>query len=229
MKRKNFVGLLIIAIGILILLDRLEIVDGDILSRYWPMIIIAIGIINLFDKYSSNLIATIFILVGCMFQLRELELEIFRDIRIGEFIFPVIVIIVGLSFIFPKKKIFDRKLNNKKVVSSDTLDSICFFSAADIVNQSSNFQGGDLVTAFGGIDADLKNSNILGTDSIVINAYAIFGGIDIIVPDDWKVEVRGLPLFGGWSNKTRKYDNHDKNKVLIVKALVLFGGLEVKY
>ncbi|GKX30657.1 hypothetical protein SH1V18_31370 [Vallitalea longa] len=223
MKRRNLLGILIIAIGIIILLGRLDIIESDnIFSTYWPIIIIAIGLVNLFDKYGSKTLATILIIVGVVFQLKELELEILEDVPIGEFIFPAIVIIVGLYFIIPKKK-----GSRKKISSLDSLDSICLFSGYDIVNDSRNFQGGNLVTAFGGIDIDLTHANISESKPVIIDTFVAFGGIDIKVPNDWKVEIKGLPLFGGWENETKR--DIDTNKVLVIKCVIMFGGLDVNY
>lgn len=223
MKRRNLLGVLIIAIGIIILLGRLGYIESDyIFGTYWPIIIIAIGLVNLSDKYGSKSLAAIIIIVGVIFQLKELDLEILRDVRIGEFIFPAIIIIVGLYFVIPKKK-----GNRTKISSLDSLDSICLFSGYDIVNDSRDFQGGNVVAAFGGIDIDLTHANITESKPVIIDAFVAFGGIDIKVPNDWKVEIKGVPLFGGWDNETER--DMDSNKVLVVKCFIMFGGLDVNY
>ncbi|WP_273326707.1 LiaF transmembrane domain-containing protein [Vallitalea guaymasensis] len=224
MKKRNLLGILIIAIGVVILLGRLDIIDSEnIFGTYWPLILIAIGLVNLFDKYGSKTLASVLIIVGVIFQLKELNLKILEGINIGEFIFPAIVIIVGAWLIIPKKK-----RSNKKIYSDNIIDTFCLFSGSDIINDSTDFQGGNLGTAFGGIDVDLRNANITGNEPIIIDAFVAFGGIDIKVPMDWKVEIKGFPLFGGWDNKTKR-EMADSNKVLIVKSFVLFGGLGVEY
>ncbi|GMQ64471.1 LiaF transmembrane domain-containing protein [Vallitalea maricola] len=223
MKKRNLLGILIIAIGVVILLGRLDIIDSEnIFGTYWPLILIAIGLVNLFDKYGSKTLASVFIFVGVIFQLKELNIEILEGINIGEFIFPAVVIIVGAWLIIPKKK------RSNKIYSDNILDTFCLFSGSDIINDSTDFQGGNLGTAFGGIDVDLRNSNITENEPIIIDAFVAFGGIDIKVPMDWKVEIKGIPLFGGWGNKTKR-EMVNTNKVLIVKCFILFGGLDVKY
>ncbi|MCT4686649.1 LiaF transmembrane domain-containing protein [Vallitalea sp.] len=224
MKKRNLLGILIIAIGVVILLGRLDIVDSDnIFGIYWPLILIVIGFVNLFDKYGSKTLAYVLIIVGVFFQLKELDLEILEGINISEFIFPVVVIIVGAWLIIPKKK-----HSNKRVYSDNILDTFCLFSGSDIINDSIDFQGGNLGAVFGGIDVDLRNANITENEPIIIDAFVAFGGIDIKVPMDWKVEIKGVPLFGGWGNKTKR-EMVNTNKVLIVKCFILFGGLDVKY
>ncbi|GMQ60554.1 DUF5668 domain-containing protein [Vallitalea sediminicola] len=224
MKKRNLLGILIIAVGIIILLGRLEIIDSDsIFGTYWPIILIIIGLVNLFDKYGSKTLASVLIVAGVVFQLKELNLDILEGINIGQFILPAAVIIAGAWLIIPKKK-----GNNRKVYSDNIVENFCLFSGSDILNDSSDFQGGNLGTAFGGIDVDLRNANIIGDEPVIIDAFVAFGGIDIKVPMDWKVEVKGIPLFGGWGNKTKR-EEINTNKVLIVKCLILFGGLDIKY
>lgn len=224
MKKRNLLGILIIAVGVIILLGRLEIIDSDsIFGTYWPLILITIGLVNLFDKYGSKTLASVLIIVGVIFQLKELHFDILEDINIGQFILPAAVIIVGAWLIIPK-----RRGNNRKIYSDNIVENFCLFSGSDILNDSSDFQGGNLGTAFGGIDVDLRNANIIGDEPVIIDVFVAFGGIDIKVPMDWKVEVKGIPLFGGWGNKTKR-EKVNTNKVLIVKCLILFGGLDVKY
>mgnify|MGYP000545247364 CR=1 FL=1 len=50
----------------------------------------------------------------------------------------------------------------------------------------------------------------------------------MFVPSNWRVQVTGVPVFGGWSNKTNKVEVDDNNPVLKINCLVLFGGMEVK-
>ncbi|MCT4541914.1 MAG: cell wall-active antibiotics response protein [Vallitalea sp.] len=224
MKKRSFFGMFIILIGILLLLDQLNVVDSDdIFSTYWPVILIVIGLVNLLDKYSSKLFAAILLVAGIIFQLDELDIEVLQYIDASEFIISIIVILIGLWLIIPKTKKRDRN----HTMSQDSINSIALFSGSNIINDSNNFGGGNLMAAFGGIDVDLVNANIDSTEPIIIDTLIAFGGIDIKVPRDWKVEVKGIPLFGGWSNKTDRSNSY--NKVLLVKCFVMFGGLDIKY
>lgn len=55
----------------------------------------------------------------------------------------------------------------------------------------------------------------------------IFGGISVTVPQNVRVEVTGIPIFGGWENKTRQSID-DTLPVLKVNCLAAFGGVEIK-
>ena len=78
---------------------------------------------------------------------------------------------------------------------------------------------------FGGIKLDLRNATI--KDDVVINACSVFGGIDILVPDGYKVKVKSNSLFGGVSNNKRSKTT-EKSKTIFIDANCLFGGVTIK-
>ena len=76
------------------------------------------------------------------------------------------------------------------------------------------------------IKLDLRNSKI--KKDVVINASAIFGGIDIYVPDGVDVKIKSTSIFGGTSNKSKNEVN-EKSHTIYVNATCIFGGAEVKW
>lgn len=62
------------------------------------------------------------------------------------------------------------------------------------------FEGGNLIAIFGGVECDLKNAII--EKDCTIRAAAIFGGIDIVIPEGVNVMVSSISIFGGVSNLT---------------------------
>ena len=80
---------------------------------------------------------------------------------------------------------------------------------------------------FGGVEADLSAAT-LALDGAGIDATAVFGGIELLVPPGWRVEIRGLPIFGGWTDRTSSQPLPPGSPTLQIRALTAFGGLEVK-
>jgi hypothetical protein len=60
----------------------------------------------------------------------------------------------------------------------------------------------------------------------VVDVLTIGGASDIVVPRGWKVEMRGLPLFGSWNNVTESVTDGPE---LVVNATVVLGSLDVRY
>lgn len=219
-SKRTFIGIVIILIGVAFFLGTLGIIDADdIFGTYWPLILIFFGGIMLIDRSTRNSFGAVLVLLGIFYQLKMLG-WFFEGVDIWNLIWPAIIIIVGLWFLFPKRK---------HSYNIDTLNSTVLFSGANITNISQDFKGGELTAIFGGLDVDLRQTAISTNEPIVIDAFTAFGGIEIKVPEDWRVEMKGLPLFGGWDNKrSANKVGPDANKIVTVKCLILFGGIEIK-
>jgi hypothetical protein len=134
-------------------------------------------------------------------------------------IVPSLIIIAGVWLLFPRA--------HSKVVSRHYIRQTALFSGASIACDSEEFKGAELFAAFGGIDLDLRKA-VVGLDKPAkIDIFVAFGGIDLIVAEGCKVVITGIPLFGGWSNNTHK-NSHNGEADMVINALVLFGGLDVK-
>jgi hypothetical protein len=53
------------------------------------------------------------------------------------------------------------------------------------------------------------------------------GGIDVVVPPGWRVEVMGRSVMGGVANLTDPDVLADDAPVLLVDALAMMGGIEI--
>jgi len=82
---------------------------------------------------------------------------------------------------------------------------------------------------FGGINIDLREalSPAGGGRQVHVTANCVFGGIDLIVPDDVEVRLAGIAIFGGNTDK-RKSTPRPGSPVLVVDGLNLFGGVDVR-
>jgi hypothetical protein len=79
------------------------------------------------------------------------------------------------------------------------------------------------VAVFGGHDLDMTDAVFEGHE-VTIWAFAVFGGIDITVPEGVSVRNEGVGIFGGFA--ARGSDDPDPNApVVVVKGLALFGGV----
>ncbi len=79
---------------------------------------------------------------------------------------------------------------------------------------------------FGGIDLDLREA-ILEDREVTIYANAIFGGIDIIVPEGVAVRTSGAGIFGGFDG-VNDDGGEPGGPVIHVTGVAIFGGVDVK-
>ena len=226
-KTSNLIwGLLFILIGLSIGLNTLDIVSFNIFfDGWWALIIIIpclIGLINNEDK-TGDIIG---LLIGVAFLLNAQGIISF-DI-IWKLAAPLILVIIGLSIILEGNKDSKTNVVIKKINSNDNeKTSVCStFSSQNIKLNKEKINNLELNAIFGGIEYDLRNGVI--KEDIVINATAIFGGIDIIVPDDVNVKIKSTSIFGGASNKKQLMDDKEKKHTIYINASCVFGGVDIK-
>lgn len=218
-------GLAFIVVGVIIALNTMGIANINIFfNGWWTLFIIVPCFIGLFKNREKTgdiigLIIGVVLLLSCQ--------DILEFNTIWKLLFPSILIVIGLSFIF--KDAFNGKVSKeiKKLNSNKKSDLECAatFSSENINFNDEEFKGIDLTSVFGSIKCDLTKS-IIKSD-VIINAEAIFGGIEIIVPKNVEVKVKSTSIFGGTTNKTS--NNSGKNShVIYVNSTCLFGGIEIK-
>ena len=213
-------------IGLSIGLNTLDIVSFNILFvGWWTLIIIIpclIGLINNEDKIGD----IIGLLIGVALLLNAQG--IIRFDIIWKLSAPLILVIIGLSIILKGNKDSKTDAAIKKINSNDNeKTSVCStFSSQNIKLNKEKINNLELNAIFGGIEYDLRNGVI--KEDIVINATAIFGGIDIIVPDDVNVKIKSTSIFGGASNKKQLMDDKEKKHTIYINASCVFGGVDIK-
>lgn len=245
---RYFIGIILIVLGVGFLLDQANMVEfNDVISTYWPSIIILLGISGLFEKKSNKFWNLIIILIGVLLQLNRLGYLEYNAFRL---FWPIILILVGINIIFFSGKTYsyhsDKSYNDsnyydeksdesqshkgkKKWISNvsfeDEINHFIMLSGLESNNQSQQFKGGRLATILGGIELDLRAAKLYENE-VYIEANAFLGGIEIHVPSHWRVEVSGTPILGGMSNSTKP--NSDPGApVLRVRYLAILGGIEI--
>lgn len=102
------------------------------------------------------------------------------------------------------------------------------FSGFNVKNASQNFRGGNITAIFGGVVVDLREASILKEQEARIDVLIAFGGAEIFVPKGWNVIIKGIPIFGGWDNKTVNNNFDTNSPTLKINSFVMFGGFEVE-
>lgn len=218
-------GLVLIVVGGIFGLNALGITDINIFfDGWWTLFIIIpcfIGLITDNEKTGSiiGLIIGIALLLACQDYI-NFEL-------VWKLALPAILVIIGVSLIF--KDTINSKVNSEiKRINKESKDKgeyTATFSAQDVRFNNEEFNGAELTAVFGGVKCDLRGA-IINKD-VVINAEAVFGGVEIFVPNDVKIKVKSTPVFGGVSNKAIQSTNDD-SKIIYVNATSVFGGVEIK-
>jgi predicted membrane protein len=162
--------------------------------------------------------------VGAFF----LMLHIFRETVDINMFWPSIFIIIGVVFIFTRRKGWGG-VSTVTSVGDDYIDYVNIFSGGERQIASDNFKGGKITAIFGGIELDLTKAKLAPGKS-ELEIACIFGGATLIVPDEWFVTVEVTPVLGGFGDSRKLHPGRtvDPSKQLVIKGAVIFGGGEIK-
>ena len=101
------------------------------------------------------------------------------------------------------------------------------FSGVDQRISTQDFRRAQCTTVFGGCKIDLRDAQIQGEEAFV-DAYAIFGGVEIWVPETWELVKRDPTIFGSVSDRRRHIPSGPGAKTLILNGASVFGGVTVR-
>ena len=217
-------GLVLICIGVILGGNAVGLFNINIFfDGWWTLFIIIpclIGLIKDNEKTGSLIGLLVGILLLCASQ------DIIDFDLIMKLIFPIIIVAIGLSLVF--KNAFNREVNDKIKdinLKNNSEDGYCSTFSSQNIKFDEEFKGTKVDAIFGGIKLDLRDATI--KEDVVINATAVFGGIDIIVPDNVTIKIKSNSIFGGVDNKIKTKDTKKKYTIYI-NATCLFGGVDVK-
>ena len=227
MKKLNKIlwGIALIAIGGIFALNAFGVTDIQLFfDGWWTLFIIvpcSIGIFSDREKTGNiiGLVIGVFLLLCCQ---NVLGFDMLWKLAV-----PAIIVIIGLKLIFGA--VFGDKamklLESSKQNGENIKICCATFSGQDLNFDGEKFNGAELTAVFGGVKCDLRNAVI--EKDCAVTATAIFGGIDIFVPDYVNVKVNSNSIFGGVSDKNHRPTIQGAVTVYI-NATCMFGGVEIK-
>ena len=216
-------GMIFIAIGTILLLDRLGILYAQDVLRFWPVILILIGLCSLLNRecVGGQVGGAILTVLGAILLVDRLGYwhVHFRDL------WPLLLIAVGMLLLW--RAVEGRR--TPPAASTSGLDEWAIFGGVERRITAQDFEGGKALAIFGGVELDLTQAAMKGNQAIV-EANAIFGGIELRVPESWAVTLRGVGVFGGYGDQTRhpKPAAGPETKELVVRGGAVFGAVEVR-
>ena len=213
-KRNLFWGIVLIVVGILFLGRNMNWWNFSIFFEgWWTLFLIVPSIISLVRKESMG---TSFLILVLGVLLLLASQNVIEWSTIWKVFLPIIIMVVGLSIIFGNRKAKEKK------VRANAKEYVAIFSGVDeVINKIENdFK---MTAVFGGIELDMRDVTL--DSDLVIDCFTLFGGIDIRLPKDVKVEVNGLPIFGGVENKYR--NNHEAKATVYINHTTICGGVDL--
>jgi len=225
------VGLVIIAVGTILLLDRMGIINGREALGYWPLALLAFGLFRLIAPRGSRTWGLLLTIAGALLSLGPLGLVQFRF----QDLWPVLLIAVGVVMLWGsiqgRRAVggLSTAFGHRPGVSTANLDELAVFGGGERTIVTSDFRGGRIRAVFGGWEIDLTQA-AMQVGEAYIETKCVFGGVTLRVPESWDVTVRAAALLGGISDKTRhpRGEALSSAKRLTITGSAVFGGIEIK-
>jgi predicted membrane protein len=213
-------GLLVIFVGVLFTLDNLGMVDANAYLRYWPVGLIAVGLLKLWQSRAGSGVfaALVFIGAGVWLLLQAAQLV---TVALWD-LWPLLLVFFGASLVWHGLR---GRRERAGMGSAATISGLALLGGIHRGNNSRGFRGGDLTAVLGGCEIDLRQAAIDG--DAVLDVFAMWGGIEIRVPEDWSVSGRVVPILGGFEDKTRPSAGVTAHR-LVVRGFAIMGGIEIK-
>jgi hypothetical protein len=207
----------LIAVGALWLLDAANVLHASAtIDHWWPVAVIALGLAAAAAERRLSLGPVVLVVIGALLLVGQLDI-----VQLDQIVWPVIAIVAGVWLLI------NRGRSRTRDELSDRQDVMALLGAAETKNRSPHFRHANVSAVFGGATLDMRDARL--DPGATVDALALFGGVDVIVPPGWRVELGGLPIFGGYDDKTAgNGDVPADAPVLKVAATAIFGGVDVK-
>lgn len=205
-------GLLLLVVGALFLLRRYHDFDLGALLRLWPVALLVIGLVRLARANSAwragGALAWLgvggWLLLGNLGLLRASPLELW----------PLVFVLVGW-----------RVAATTRGTSGRRVRSMAFMGANEQRVNGASLETGEAVAVMGACVLDFSSAHTT-SGRLEIETLAFWGGIELIVPRGWAVEIQALPVLGGFEDKTEPLAATEAT--LVVRGIAVMGGVEIR-
>ncbi|EPA00234.1 hypothetical protein A33Q_0105 [Indibacter alkaliphilus LW1] len=246
------VGVILVLVGGVILLRTLGIWFPSWFTT-WPMILIAVGlIVSIKSNFKSGFGLFMIAFGGVFLLVKNFNLPF----NIFPYVIPVGLIALGIYLIIKRnsdRRIFEQSFSDsmkkfdesmtglgsgmgtsedfsgtyKSTDHADYIDAQALFTGIERRVMSKNLKGGKVSAIFGGTDIDLTQADL--AEGAAINIEVAFGGVKLIVPSNWDLQINVTNIFAGVEDK-RMFQpvTSGETKTLRIYGSVIFGGVEIK-
>ena len=250
-------GLIVFTLGVLFLLDELDYLSMGELWDYWPLVFVGVGLNKLMQPAGAAGRATgaVFIAVGVWWLLANLDVLEHDPVDLWPVLLMLIGGSILWRAVeasrhpqpemLPVPPPFPGETGASSAAPAGTgapvasvppatagydvdtrINAVGVLGGVGRKCASRDFRGGSMTAIMGGCEVDLRQASI-ASGSATIDAFALWGGIEIRVPRDWTVVSKGIGLLGGFGDSTAP-PPAPTGKVLVVRGMAIMAGVEIK-
>jgi hypothetical protein len=219
-------GLVFVTLGVLWTLDNLQVLDASTILRWWPALLLLYGLARLtgIGARRTPIAGALFMGAGAWMLLGVLGV-----VRHSLWsLWPLFLIGLGVSIVMRSM----RTPGTGEVGPDGASDAspypraLAFMAGVTRRVQSQQLRGAEVTAVMGGVEFDLRGAKAQERE-VVVDVFAVWGGIEIYVPEDWIVACEVTPIMGGVEELTRPVAQ-GATTTLVVRGMVIMGGVEIR-
>ncbi len=107
---------------------------------------------------------------------------------------------------------------------SDEVALVAIYDGVELKSRATAFRGGSMLAWFGGVAVDLREATL--APDARLSVHALFGGVALRVPPEWRVESTAHAFAGGVDVRAAGPED-PAAPTLTVDGLALFGGIAI--
>lgn len=207
-------GLVLLALGVIGILDAAGSDIGGV-ADWWPIGVVGLGLMVMVGRRRASVGPLLIVGLGLVLLADQ------QSWTRGSLMLPGLLVVFGLIVLFG--------ISRSRTAPQDGVDStFALFGGTKVTDRSEHLRRCDATALFGAVTLDLREARIDDSATATVDAFAFFGGVDIVVPRGWRVAIDGTPILGGFDDKTHADGYVPPNApVLKVNGLAILGGVTV--
>jgi cell wall-active antibiotic response 4TMS protein YvqF len=216
-------GVSVMLLGFVLMLDVLGVLRARDVLRYWPALLIAIGVATASQATDRGTVlrGSLMAFFGTWLLLATLHVLPSLSWRL---FWPFVLMLAGAALVLHTWR---RASDPPRGDSSERVSIVGVLGGGNRMSTANPFRGGDLVAIMGGGQIDLRRAVIPPGEQAIIDIVSLMGGFEIIVPETWAVDDRTMPIMGGVGNETRTAPGATP-PVLILRGVLMMGGVSIR-
>ena len=108
----------------------------------------------------------------------------------------------------------------------DEVALVAIFAPLKFVSTAGAFRGGSVLLWYGGGEIDLRGATI-DPAGARLTVRVLTGGAQVIVPDDWRVDLQVVSILGGTGDARPAMGRRDDAPLLVIDGFAAVGGIGI--
>src|SRR6266850_227034 len=219
-------GLIIMFVGVVLMLDVLELVNARDILRFAPVALIAFGVANMTQAGDRGglMRGGLMTFFGTWWLLTTLH--VLPSHLSWRLFWPLLLVLAGGALVAQTRQ---RTAEPPRGDPRERVNIVGILGGGNRTSTANPFRGGDLVAIMGGGQIDLRRASIPPGEQAVIDIVSMMGGFEIIVPESWVIDDRTMPIMGGVGNDTRPpASSAGPAAILVLRGVMCMGGVNIR-